>query len=270
MLLKANVGNPLGFYEDVDINRLNNSIIRRLLPSSDLTEKVFHSPWVTKWWRRTSKLLARLPFCGEYCYWLMPTVHVDGRAFWMAVPRRLRRLVLDSSTQERITRYAQRTPFCYKDPRFSLTLPYWQPHLPASTVFLVVFREPSKTVTSIRTFDLTIHHPPVQVPEKWCYHYWYTTYQRLLEWSANKDNWVFVNYQDIMNGESLPLIETMTGCQLDASQLTPSLSRSTPSDGPPSLIARKCVALYEVLCQRAKQDLAARTGSPSGPPGIAR
>lgn len=48
----------------------------------------------------------------------------------------------------RISAAIARAPLAYKDPRFCYTLNAWRPLLPDDTVFVCVFREPTRTVNS--------------------------------------------------------------------------------------------------------------------------
>jgi hypothetical protein len=232
-MLAATPENPLGYYEDPAINRLNNLILHAML----------RWPWIL------NKIRTRI--CRA--------AHVN--ALWLAAPRSVPRLRLEETLIDRLKEYSNKTPFCYKDPRLSHTLPYWRPFLPHPTVFLVVFREPNKTVDSIFRADRKLNPAP-NVSQGWAYTYWYRTYKRLLEQTGTDGKSMLVHYDAVVTGEAVPAIQNLVGYKLDPGELNPEASRAEARALPRSIIAKRCAALYAELCARASRDLMRLTAMP--------
>ena len=118
-LWNACESNPKGFFEDREINEINEVLLEPDIPKRiHFFGKCFFRHRPVKWQR----WLACLPpdFKPAYC----------------------------PVTSERIKTILQRQPYCFKDPRFSYTLPIWTPLL-KNAVFICVFREPGRTAHSI-------------------------------------------------------------------------------------------------------------------------
>lgn len=116
-LIPARNANPKGFYEDREINDLNEQILDTYLPKRP-----------------------RIRFFGRYIY--------RDRLFhsqkWLArVPLDVN-LSLPDITKERIEELVAKEPFCFKDPRFSYTYEQWRPLL-KNAVNICVFRHPLET-----------------------------------------------------------------------------------------------------------------------------
>jgi hypothetical protein len=222
------LANQYGYYEDVTINRVNSQLITRML-----------------FWRTMR------PIFG----WAMPPVHRDFRALWLASPRHLLPRRLPAELEATIKDLVSHAPFCYKDPRFSLTLPIWRPYLPKDTRFLVVFRDPDRTAASVMRDAKETYDPPLPVSLSWAYEQWGRNYHRLLKKMADDTNWFFADYDDIISGASIAAIEAFTHAKLDTSEIDPSVSRSKRNNGRSALpAARKCWKIYDVLRSRAAQD----------------
>ena len=121
----GNETNPKGQFEDPEINRINEELLSQVTPS------------------RPPGVIGKLFF---------RTRPVLGQR-WLA------RLPLEASIpspsylKKRIEVLTKREPFCFKDPRFSYTLPAWKPFL-KNVVLICVFRHPGSVVTSILNFDV--------------------------------------------------------------------------------------------------------------------
>lgn len=228
-LLQSTRANPFGYYEDYGINVLNNQLIKRLLL-----------------WK------ARRPLFG----WTMPPVHRDERAFWLAAPRYLVPRGVPRALRADIQAFTTRQPFCYKDPRFNLTLPSWRPHLPEGTRFLVVFRDPERTTDSILRDASESYRTPLAVSAGWAYRHWERNYRRLLDQYASQGEWLFVEYDAILDGTAIPALQAFSGARLNTSQIDPSVSRSKQDArhaGRPD--AQRCRALLQRLRECSAQDL---------------
>jgi hypothetical protein len=232
---KPRESNPLGFYEDRHLNLLNSRLIGAMLE-----------------WYKLNRLVR--PYVS-------PTAHLDPRGFWMAAPRRLRTIVPYPADTERMRDYCQRTPFCYKDPRFNVTLPLWRPLLPADTRFLVVFRDPVKTADSILR-DTMSYTPPLCISERWAYVSWARNYGRLLDEMSGKGEWLFVHYDQVVDRSALAAIGAFSEAHLDDSEIDSKLSRAK-SAAPSRWVRKHCLDIYQRLCDRAGRDMARWSQVPS-------
>jgi hypothetical protein len=229
-LIPPGPANPFGYYEDKGLNHLNTLIISRLLFAHTLS-------------RCSPKLLH--------------PVHRQYLAAWMAAPAVLIPRRPMPEQEESIRHYLERTPFCFKDPRFNVTLPVWRPYLPEDTRFLVVFREPDRTVDSILRVASVEYQPPLPVTPRWAYLHWARNYGRILDRFADDENWLFVDYNSIVERRSLPAIRSFSEAEVDASELDPSVRLSQPSQRFNRLReARRCYRVHERLRERAARDLA--------------
>jgi hypothetical protein len=229
-LLAPTAANPLGFYEDHDVTNLNNKILDCMFrwPVLDFVRRRF-----------------------------APKAHYNVLAYWLAAPERIPNIRLPSGLLEEMKGHLARQPFCYKDPRFSVTLPYWQEHLPENTVFLVIFREPAKTVESIvRLFRND--NLPWTIGELWAYRSWWRNYARLLK-HARDDKWLFVHYDQVVSSTAVDRISAFVDGVLCTKQLDTAISGSRGIQPSQLKDALKCQEIYELLCARSRRDLASGT-----------
>jgi hypothetical protein len=227
-LLPARVGNPFGYYEDPEINRLNACVIGQI---------------VARLW--TTRLLP----------WTVHPVHRRPAAFWLAAPWYLPRVTPDADVRAAmLARFAHR-PLCLKDPRFCVTLPTWRPFLPPDTRYLVVFRDLQRTADSVLRDAGEREDDPLPVDASWAAVYWWRSYRRLMHEFARDGEWLFVNYDEVVSGAALPAIARFAETEVDASQLDPSVSRARPAAlRVGSSWTRRCARLYEELRARASAD----------------
>jgi len=224
-LLPATPSNPHGYYEDRELNRLNNDLIRRL----------FGRPLLG--WRIRGKFFR--------------TVYTVPGAFFMAAPRVLRTIQLTANEIDRIRAFTRREPFCYKDPRFSVTLPLWMPHLPSNVGFVVVFRDPMRTTESMIRDAREQYEPPLPVTQTWGFTCWWRTYSRLIVLSKSSPHWMFINYDAMLDRSANADLSEFASATLDFSQIDDRTSRSQKHEWPTSSIGQRCSDLYEELCTRA-------------------
>ena len=224
-LLPPTPSNPYGYYEDDMLNRLNNDLIRRLLGRPFLG------------WRIRGKIFR--------------TVHTEPSAFFLAAPRKLRRIRPNADELSRIQSFANRAPFCYKGPRFSVTLPTWVDYLPPDTGFIVVFRDPMRTVESMLRDAREQYEPALPITRNWGYISWYRTYSRLLAFSEKSPKWLFVNYDAVVDRSATADLLDFVGAPLNFDHIDKRTSRSSSQEWPQSKVARRCRDVYQVLCERA-------------------
>lgn len=243
-LIPPNPANPTGYYEDYEINRLNNRIIHRLL-----------YPF------RSYRLLARF----------RPPPHRDWRAYWLAAPAAACRLPLPGWIRREVIDATARAPFCYKDPRFCLTLPAWRPYLPAGTRHLVVFRDFLRTADSVVRHAQENYDPPLAIDRAWALRCWNASYRRLLRWArGDRERWMFVDADAVVDGSARAALESFVGLDLDFTHIDPALGRSRPITAENDALVTDCRHLFAMLAREARADLArGNTPPPAGAPAAA-
>jgi glycosyltransferase involved in cell wall biosynthesis len=226
-LLGGSPANLHGYYEDTGITEINNLLLRWML----------HWPW------------------ARFIPGVVPAAHRDPRSLWLAAPRRRRtRGELMNPLVRLMDAYARRQPFCYKDPRFSVTLPLWERFLPIGTRRIVVFRDPDQTVDSILRDVRETYDPPLPISARWAYTAWLRNYSRLLESVDRGGPAVFARYEDVVSGAALPMLAKHTNAEIDAGQVDQSASRAE-SVRRNLRVASRCRELHLRLCRRADDDL---------------
>jgi hypothetical protein len=187
-LIPADAANPKGFFEDDEINAINEALLAPLTPP--LSRPAYGWRW-----------LASVPV---------------GTA--IACPPEIAR---------RIKKQTAKSPYCFKDPRFCYTLPAWRPFL-SDTTFLCVFREPARTAQSIlkecREADYLQGLPmdftgAVEV--------WTLMYRHILEVHRHTGEWLFFHYDQLLEDADLSRLETALAVEVDRRFPDPKLKRSS-------------------------------------------
>ena len=116
--------NPKGFFENHEINTLNELILKKYPPFF-------------------KKLKNRLQ-CRS-------TIYAPGLSqYWlMSIEQSVKIQNCNKKIASRILNLGNKQPFAYKDPRFSYTFPVWLESLPKNSKLVVMFRSPAVTATSI-------------------------------------------------------------------------------------------------------------------------
>lgn len=188
--LGTNRANPKGYFEDLEINTINEDILSK--STIELPEKIRKNFFPAFTFYR-ARWLARIP----------PVVPIRSNV----------------SIDERIEKVLSKTPFCYKDPRFSYTLPIWQKHLKANTIFLVVYREPLKTADSIlRECRENPALKGLKMNLNIALNIWRYMYNHILKnyrQSVNKHHWIFVHYEQLFDPTRVREIEEVLGVKLN-------------------------------------------------------
>lgn len=214
-LLEPRESNPKGFFESFTINQLNEDLIGQVLPA--------RPPVLGRWWFKDRPLhgqrwLARVPVGTQ-----MPCSRRDA---------------------DRIAAQVTRPPFCFKDPRFSYTLPAWRPFL-QDTVFLCVFRDPMVTAASIvkECVDMKFLHT-LAMDMEIAVEVWTLMYEHILQHQQAGGDWLFLHYDQVLHGDGLDRIEKLVEAPIDRSFPDAKLRRSTAREPTPpaseSLYARLC------------------------------
>ncbi len=199
--LGKNASNPKGFFEDREVNQINEAVLACVVPSyPEIIRKYF-----------------------------FPS-HPFYNARWLARIKPGTRLVAKPHIEQRISERLSHAPFCFKDPRFSYTLPVWLPLMNADTVILCVFREPLKTALSIvqECRDSRALHP-LKMNEKIALTVWLFMYRHILDTfaaEADKTRWLFVHFDQILSHRALKKIRNRTGAVLDEAFPEKKISRT--------------------------------------------
>lgn len=221
-LYKGNNSNPKGFFECKAINSINERI---LLPYNKRPE---------------SKIL-RL-FCRNY----VKSFPTDNQRWLSSIPPQIDIKNESTEIEESITKEISKVPFCYKDPRFSYTLPIWEKHLKRDTVFLCIFRRPNVAVKSIlkecadREYLKDLYISRKHANEIWCniYLHIFKNYKKL------KDRFLFVNYDNVIAGAGIARISDLLQADIRTNFVDAALRRTLPG----SISCPKAEQIYNRLC----------------------
>ena len=237
-LIEARPANPYGYFEDRILNSVNDLIIRSML----------RSRWADALPLRLVQKCPPLP---------IPPYHLDGRALWLLAPRRLRRCEVGVSIRRMMRCYGKEgthEPFVYKDPRFSVTLPLWRSYLPANTRFLVVFRDPDRTIESILRDASETYTLPLRVTPRWLFTHWRRTYETILQDLCRDGKWLLVDFDQILSGQATEAIKNFANADVDVSRIDPAASRAKGQHLYEFRAARQSRELYRRLKQRSQSD----------------
>ncbi|AFY77448.1 MAG: sulfotransferase [Hydrococcus sp. C42_A2020_068] len=230
--------NPKGFFEDVEINEINEDILEPVIP------KRLHIPAIK---------IRRL------------RLHIPERAFFRNRPLKWHRWLacvpvkteIPSSPQiiERIQKITKKEPYCLKDPRFSYTLPVWKPYL-KDTAFICVFRDPASTVLSILKECSSVDHlcheiTGIRLSWQQALEMWTLMYEHILEKHSHEGEWLFIHYNQAVSPEGLNRLETFTGASVDRSFPNPNIRRSFSDKSVP----KKTMKIYQKLCELANYEV---------------
>lgn len=213
-------GNPKGFFEDATINAINEDLLE------DIAVRRPRGPF--------SRFFQSRP--------------TGGGTRWLAqVPLRAR-VDVSSEVAASIRKQVEQAPFAFKDPRFCYTLPGWRPFLPPDTLLVCVFREPARTVNSILKECAEVPYlQGVRMTYRAGMRLWTIMYRHILDLHQPLGRWVFLHYDQVLDGSGLLRLEEALDASLDRSFADGDLRRSDP-DGP---VSRRAIEVYTRLCELA-------------------
>lgn len=215
--------NPKGFFECAEINNINEDILSLILPKRP---KIFGFELSKSVPGNGQRWLARVPITESF--------------------------KTNESINKRIEKAVNTNPFCYKDPRFSYTLPIWQPFLPSDTGYIVIFRHPSSTVKSILKECDSVPYlkGKINIDTKTAFEVWELMYAHILKKHQKKENQLIIHYEQILTGEANKKTERFTHAKLYPEFAERKYFRSMKDNL--IQVPEKCLKLYEQLCEAAK------------------
>jgi hypothetical protein len=217
-LLPPTSSNPHGYFEDRAINEINEDLLVQVQPVRPSGARGRLYPW-------------RLSYGHHWLAVLDVDVAVQPSEHTMARMREL----------------ASERPFCFKDPRFCYTLDAWRPVL-GDAAFLCVFREPGRTATSMITDSRNqAYLSNLAVSRRRALRVWTAMYQHVLEKHSQNGRWMFVHYDQIIDGSATSQIESFVDAEVDPEFVDARLNRSRGSERVP----RRTSQIYERLCTLA-------------------
>jgi hypothetical protein len=218
-LYKPTVANPKGFFENLEINSINEAILSQVVPGRPrgIIGDVFfrRRPGKAQMW------LSRVPLGTS--------------------------LICPDDVRERIGKVIAKEPFCFKDPRFSYTLPCWEPFM-KSTRNLVVFRNPADTAQSIlKECRDDAYLRSLSISRKAVLEVWRLMYSHILSSYKPDGSWLFLHFDQMLDSQGLDRLQAFAGATVDRSFPERSLKRSISTEPVPSNVG----LLYQRLCRLA-------------------
>jgi hypothetical protein len=216
----ADEGNPKGYFEDVDVNAINDALIGQVVR--------FRPPGIL----------------GD---WLFPR-RIPSTQGWLARLSTSTKIHATAQVEGRIRQFTAASPICFKDPRFCYTLAAWRPFLD-DPVFLCVFRHPGATARSIVTEcgrDSRLRQLRLTLED--AVDLWSCMYEHVLRVHRPEGGeWLFIHYEQFLRGVALDALDATLGVKIDRSFSDASLRRSGEIEVP----STRANALYRELCDLA-------------------
>ena len=220
--LSKNKANPKGYFEDYEVNTVNEDILK---------ENLIHIP----------ETIRKLLFPSATFY----------RARWLARLPVNKKIVSIPSINKRIEMLIKKPTFCYKDPRLSYTLPVWKSIIEENTInvkYLVVFREPEKTANSIvRECKESKALHPLKMNMNTALKVWELMYSHIIKnykADSKKEDWMFVHYNQLFSNVIYEKIEDFIGSPIDKEFPEIHLSRAKAEE---TKMNKNLLAIYNQL-----------------------
>jgi len=197
------VSNPVGYFEDAEVNAINEDLLSGVAP-----------------WRPRGAAGVLLPVLRDRPRW--------SQRWLLTLPAGTDVPVKPALNQRMATQTA-RQPYLFKDPRFSYTLPAWRPHLAPDTVFMCIFREPQRTINSIMKVVRDERYlRDLRMSTERAARYWEAVYRSVLyQRSVAGGKWLFVHYDELLSGPAIPVLEDHLEAKADRAMLRSELKRSS-------------------------------------------
>jgi GT2 family glycosyltransferase len=207
-LYRPRAANPKGFFECAEVNGINEALLAPVVPADQ--------------------------GLGE-------------NQRWLAVLPAPIAPVCAPAVEARIQRATTKTPFCYKDPRFSYTLPAWRPHL-GDAGLVCVFRDPRLTAHSIaKEVRTAAYLDGLPFDEARALALWTATYRTVVHDLRQQGDWLFLHYDQVLTQAGMGRLGQFLGATPDGSFPDALLQRRAP-EGP---VPEEAAELYAELCELA-------------------
>lgn len=224
-LLKPSEANPHGYFEDREVNAINEALIAPFVPANQEAQS------------------------GDYCQ----DIPGDSQR-WLARLPLSQSITANVTISARITSLYNQRNSCFKDPRFCYTLDAWRNLLGEQQAdnarFLCVFRHPAVVAESLFKEMRTAQYlRNLAISVNQVYSYWNLCYQHILRKHSQHGNWLYVSYESMLTDEGLSRIENFCGLNLDRSLPETRLSRSKAINH----VDPSCLEVYEQLLKLEKE-----------------
>lgn len=205
-LYPARGSNPKGFFEGPQINGINEALLSQVVPDEQGL-------------RYGQRWLANL---------------TNSHSF-----------TLSCDIRNSMLHMLQHVPYCFKDPRFSYTLPAWLPYF-SNTVYVCVFREPGVTAESIvKECAAEAYLSNVHMTRARALGIWNSIYNSIVNLTGLQNNIIYVHYSQMLSGEGLHTLATALDAPVDTSFPDAALRRSNSEENVPV----ESDNLYNRLCR---------------------
>jgi hypothetical protein len=189
--------NPRGFFEDAEVNDINETLLSPLVPErrgQGTIEYLADAPG------RGQKWLARIPVDPE----ISPA----------------------PGENDRIGGILSNRPFCLKDPRFCYTLHLWRNRAPNARM-ICVFRHPQIVVASIlQEISIMPYLENFALSVRQAFELWRLMYSHVLRRHALTGDWLFVEYNDLFLSPVLDRLADFSEAPIDRAFPARELDRS--------------------------------------------
>ena len=146
---------------------------------------------------------------------------------WLARVNLNKPIYFNQTIQDNIISKTRNRPFCFKDPRFSYTLPVWR-ELYNDIVFICVFRHPGVTVNSIlKECKREKYLEDLHINKRIASTVWNLQYRHILNFHMKSGDWCFIHYEQILNGAGLERIQNITQADIKNDFPDKALKRTT-------------------------------------------
>ena len=210
--------NPKGFFETKEVNRINEEIIAKTIPN-------------------------RPPIIGNLFFRNRPR----NNQRWLSQIPLYTKLKINKNIIDSIIKLTEIEPYCFKDPRFSYTLPVWKPYL-KNCLYLCIFRDPATTANSILKECTEVDYlKDLKINRDQALKIWYLMYKHIIEIHSKEGNWHFCHYDQAFDMDVLEILSLKIGTEIDYSFPEKHLNRSSLNFSVPTEID----AIYKKLCKLA-------------------
>jgi len=189
-LYAARDANPLGFFEDPEINGINEALLAPHVPAEQ---------------------------------------RLGANQLWLAALERSVGGVPKPEIAQRMKSLLRREPWCFKDPRFAYTLPSWRPGIGAARL-VCVFRDPAVTAASIVKECATADYlRGVPFDHERALATWRAMHRQVLSDHRHQGDWLFLHYDQVVEGDGLERLGRFLHAPVDRAFPTKELRRSRPA-----------------------------------------